>query len=261
MSIPASDFFHPGPLPLPPIHNVGLEQSCTWIGRGAADFVAYPGIGMAYGAAFALCGWLMTYGLELMGMGSLILPLGAGFLLVAPFLAVGLYDVSRRKERNLPVTWRHTLTAIARNPQMADMGLVLLLVFMAWFQVALVLFALFFGRHPPPLTEFVFNILMAPQGWAFLMTGTVVGALFAALAFSLAVVSMPMLLDRPVSAQTAMRTSLRAVWVNRRNMIGWAATLAVLGALGLGFLLIGLAVALPVAAHASWHAYRDLVGG
>ncbi|HSV28673.1 MAG TPA: DUF2189 domain-containing protein, partial [Candidatus Omnitrophota bacterium] len=96
-------------------------------------------------------------------------------------------------------------------------------------------------------------------GSLFLLTGTLVGGAIAALAFALSVVSMPMLLDRDVSVLTAMRTSLRVVWLNRRNMIGWAATLATLGLLGIAFFFAGLAVTLPIAAHASWHAYRDLV--
>jgi uncharacterized membrane protein len=123
----------------------------------------------------------------------------------------------------------------------------------------MILFALFFGGHPPALGEFFSQVVMAPQAPVFLISGTLVGGVVAALVFAISVVSMPMLLERPVSALTAMRTSLRAVWLNRMNMIGWAATLATLGALGIAFAFVGLALTLPVAAHASWHAYRDLV--
>jgi uncharacterized membrane protein len=246
--------------PLPAIRQVTLERSSTWLDRGFKDFRAHPGIGLAYGSVFAFFGWLLTFGLGELGMGSLILPLASGFMLVAPFLAVGLYEVSRRHEAGEEVTLFQALGAVGRNAQMADMGLVLLLFFFAWFQLAMIIFALFFGGHPPALDEFYRQIVQAPQGPAFLATGTLVGGALAAMAFALSVVSMPMLLDRKVSALTAMRASLRAVWLNRKNMIGWAATLATLGFLGIAFVFIGLAFTLPIAAHASWHAYRDLVG-
>lgn len=247
----------PGVLMLKP---VSLERSTTWLERGFADFLAYPGIGLTYGSVFAVLGWLLTFGLAGFGMGSLILPLAAGFMLVAPFLAVGLYEVSRRREAGESVTLTAALLALGRNRQMADMGLVLLLAFFAWFQVAMIIFALFFGGQPPALDQFFGQVVLAPQGPAFLLTGTLVGGVVAALVFALSVVSMPMLLDRrDVSALTAMRTSLRAVWLNRMNMIGWAATLATLGVMGVAAFFVGLAVTLPVAAHASWHAYRDLV--
>lgn len=245
--------------PTPACKRVTLDRSSTWLGRGFADFAAHPGIGLTYGAVFAGLGWLLTFGLAQAGLGSLILPLAAGFMLVAPFLAVGLYEVSRRRERGQDVTLLQAIRAIGRNRQMADMGLVLLLAFFAWFQLAMVIFALYFGTRPPALDAFYGQVVLAPQGPAFLITGTLVGGAVAALVFAISVVSMPMLLDRDVSALTAMRTSVKAAWLNRKNMIGWAATLATLGVLGLSFFFIGLAFTLPVAAHASWHAYRDLV--
>lgn len=246
--------------PLPAVHQVAVERSSTWLGRGCRDFIGHPGIGLSYGAVFAAIGWLLTVGLAEMGMGSLILPLAAGFMLVAPFFAVGLYEVSRRAERGERASLADALRAVARNREMADMGFVLLLLFLAWFQLAMIIFALFFGGAPPALTEFFGQIVMAPQGMAFLATGTILGGVLASVAFALSVVSMPMLLDRDVAVLTAMRTSLKAVAANWRNMIGWAATLATLGILGMAFFFIGLAVTLPIAAHASWHAYRDLVG-
>ena len=246
--------------PLPSLNPASLERSATWLERGFRDFIAHPGIGLAYGSIFALLGWLMTFGLAGFGMGSLILPLAAGFMLVAPFLAVGLYEVSRRRENGEDVSLVQAVAALGRNRQMADMGLVLLLAFFVWFQLAMIIFALFFGGRPPALAEFVSQVVLAPQGAAFLITGTLVGGVVAAAVFAVSVVSMPMLLDRDVSALTAMRTSVRAVWLNRMNMIGWAATLACLGMLGVAVFFVGLAVTLPIAAHASWHAYRDLVG-
>lgn len=246
--------------PLPAINTVSVDRSSTWLGRGFEDFRRNAGIGLAYGAVFAFFGWFLTFGLAELGMGSLILPLASGFLLVAPFLAVGLYEVSRRTERGQAVRLAEALRAIGRNRQMGDMGFILLLLFFAWFQLSMIIFALFFGGSPPALTEFVSQIALAPQGVPFLATGMLVGGVVATIAFAISVVSMPMLLDRDVAVLTAMRTSLAAVSANWKNMIGWAATLAVLGFLGMAFFFVGLAVTLPIAAHASWHAYRDLVG-
>lgn len=245
----------------PGVRAVSVERSATWLERGFKDFVAHPHIGLAYGGAFALFGWFLTFGLHGLGMDSLILPLASGFMLIGPLAAVGLYEVSRRREQGTDhdLTLVQAVGAIRRNGQIADMGLILMLLFFVWFQLSMILFALFYGGHPPALPAFWDQIVMAPQGAAFLATGTLVGSAVAVMAFSLSVVSMPMLLDRDVTVMTAMRTSLRAVWLNRRNMIGWAATLASLGMLGIAFFFAGLAVTLPIAAHASWHAYRDLV--
>lgn len=251
---------HAGLEALPAIRAVSVDRSSTWLGRGFADFRRHPVIGLAYGAVFALFGWFLTFGLAGLGMGSLILPLASGFLLVAPFLAVGLYEVSRQAERGARPSLSQAIRAVGRNRQMGDMGFVLLLLFFAWFQLSMIIFALFFGGNPPALTEFVAQVALAPQGVPFLATGMVVGGAVATIAFALSVVSMPMLLDRDVAVLTAMRTSLAAVALNWKNMIGWAATLAVLGFLGLAFFFVGLAITLPIAAHASWHAYRDLVG-
>ena len=245
--------------PLPVIRRVSPELGATWLERGFNDFIAHPGIGLGYGATFAAMGWLLTFGLEAIGMGSLILPLAGGFLMVAPIAAAGLYEVSRRHERGETVTLADSLRAVRSNAQIADMGLALMLVFLVWVQVALIVFALFFGSRPPALGEFTSQILAAPQGLPFLLTGSLAGLALAVLAFSLSVVAMPMVLDRDVSAMTAMRASLRAVWVNRLEMIGWAATLALLSLAGMALAFIGLAVTLPIAAHASWHAYRDMV--
>ena len=244
---------------IPHINRITPEATTTWLERGFSDFMAYPGIGLTYGLAFAAFGWLLAFGLEQVGMGSLILPLAGGFLLIAPLAATGLYEISRRRESGEPISLSISLLAIFRNSHVADMGLALLLIFFAWCQVAMILFAVFFGSHPPALSNFFSQIVMAPQGVPFLATGILAGAVLAALTFSLTVVSLPLLMDSEVSALTAMRTSLAAVWRNRLCMIGWAATLTVLGAAGLSTLFIGLVITLPIAAHASWHAYRDLV--
>ncbi len=259
MPQPIAPVAAPAAEPIPRLRRMAPDAPGRWLERGFADARAHPWIGLAYGLAFAGVGWLLALGLARAGMGSLVLPLAGGFLLVAPVAASGLTEVSRRRERGLEVTLPATLAAMGRNRQLADLGLVLLLIFLAWIQVAMVLFALFFGTRPPALGALAAEVLAAPQGVLFLAAGTVAGAALAALAFAVSAVAIPMLLDRDVSALAAIRTSLAAVWLNRKIMVGWAATLATLGGLGLAFLFVGLAVTLPIAAHAGWHAYRDLV--
>jgi uncharacterized membrane protein len=240
--------------------RVTVEQSSLWLQRGWADLLAHPAIGLGYGSAFAAIGWLLTFGLAAMDMGSLILPLGSGFMLVAPLAAVGLYEVSRRRELGQQVTLWQALSAVGRNGRgIADFGLLLMLLFCAWIELALVLFALFYGSHPPSLEHFLGSVVLSGNGVPFLVLGTLVGGLMASVAFALSVVSMPMLLDRKVSVTTAVVCSVRAVWLNRRVLIGWAATLVTLTFCGMAAFFVGLALTLPVAAHASWHAYRDLV--
>ncbi|HSV29357.1 MAG TPA: DUF2189 domain-containing protein, partial [Candidatus Omnitrophota bacterium] len=154
------------PEPVPVIRPVSVERSATWLDRGFKDFLAHPRIGLTYGAVFAGLGWLLTFGLHGLGMDSLILPLASGFMLVGPLAAVGLYEVSRRRELGTDdgMTIGQAIAAIRRNGQIADMGMVLLLLFFAWFQLAMILFALFYGGNPPALTEFWSQIVMAPQG-------------------------------------------------------------------------------------------------
>ena len=243
----------------PRARRVHLEHSNIWLQKALEDFKACPGLSLAYGMVFAVIGWGLTFGLQLMGLSSLILPLAGGFMFMAPFMAGGLYDVAKRREAGEEPGFKQALAAVGRNKEIAHMGLALMLLFLAWFQIAMILFALFFGTHPPDLGQFLTTLGKAPQTVPFLMIGTAAGAVLAAIAFAISVVSMPLLLDQPVSALTAIRTSVQVTWVNRLNLIGWAAALVVLGAAGVVAFFIGLAITLPVAAYASWHAYRDLV--
>ncbi len=244
----------------PAIQPVTVDQSAEWLLRGWADLRAHWPISVGYGLVFVAGAWLLFAGLARLGLGSLILPLAGGFLLVAPVAAVGLYEISRRREQAIPVDLAAVLGAWRRNPtQIGLMGVVLMILFFAWVLVALLLFAVFFGASPPPLDAFVSGILSSPAAAPFLLAGTAAGAVFAAVAFAISAVSLPMLIDREATVVEAMATSLRAVGANWRVMAGWAAMIALIGACGLATFFLGLAVALPLLGHASWHAYRGLV--
>lgn len=247
--------------PYPDIRRVTVDQSSLWLAAGWRDFKASPLVSLLYGLMFVVGGYALVFGLKQMGMESLILPLIGGFMLVAPVLAVGLYEASRRRETGEPVRLGMCISAFRRNPvQLASFGLVLLIMYLTWLMLALLIFAVFYNERPPAMDSFIINVLLAPQAPLFLVVGTAVGGVLAWLAFSLSVVALPMMLDRDVSAIYAMAASIEATRKNGRVMIGWAAMIALITFVGMATFFIGLALALPLVGHASWHAYRAMIG-
>lgn len=243
-----------------PVRAVSIEQSARWLALGWHDIRRSPTVSLSYGGLFVAISLLLTFGMVQAGLGSLILPLAAGFLLVGPLAATGLYEISRRHATGEPVDLSIALTAGHRNlNQIAYMGLVLLVAMFAWIQVALIIFALFFQGSPASLGAFAGDLLQSADNIPFLLVGTAAGGILAAAVFAVSVVSLPMLLDREVGVATAIATSLAATRRNWRMMIGWAATIVVIIGAGILPLFLGLIIALPLIGHASWHAYRDLV--
>jgi uncharacterized membrane protein len=247
--------------PAPRIRTVELERPWAWLASGWRDLVGAPVVSLAYGVLFALIGWALTFGLWWLNAIYLILPLGAGFLILGPILAVGLYEVSRRRQRGEPATLAAALAAFRVNSsQIAFMGVTLLLLFLAWIRLAVLIFFLFFGLRPPSLQDFVGQVFFSAGSLPFLIFGTAVGAVLAGLAFGLSAVSLPLLLDRPDEhVVTAIATSFKAVLDNPATMLFWAVLIVVFVGAGLVTFYLGLIVALPLIGYASWHAYRDIV--
>jgi uncharacterized membrane protein len=217
-------------------------------------------LSLGYGALFVGASLALAFGLVAFDLGSLILPLAGGFVLMAPLLATGFYDISRRLQAGETPTVGGTVRASAAGfAQVGAMGAVLLIVFLAWTLLALVLFALFYGQSPPPLDRFVEEIAFSTRGAAFLALGTAVGAALATLAFAISAFSFPLLLDRPVDVVTAIAVSAAAVRANWRVMFGWAGLIVLLTGAGFVTLFLGLAVVMPLLGYASWHAYRDVI--
>jgi uncharacterized membrane protein len=245
---------------VPDIRRVGVDRPWQWLAAGWRDLVRSPGVSLAFGAAFAAAGYALSLGLWLTDMVYLVLPLAAGFMIVGPVLAVGLYEVSRRHAAGEPVSFRAALAAFERNPRhLAVMGFVLLLVMLTWIRLAIMIFMLYWGLTPPSFEDLIVNTFLRPESLPFLLFGTAVGAVFAAFTFSISAVSLPMLLDRRVDVITAVVTSVRAVRENPAPMLLWAALIAGFTAAGLATLYLGLVVTMPLIGHATWHARRDLV--
>jgi len=215
---------------------------------------------LAYGAVFAGVSWLITLGLFVEDLFFIVPPLAAGFLLVAPLLGIGLYQISASLERGETVEFCQALKAWKRNDvHLASFAVVLVLVLLGWMLIALVIFALLFQLPPPPLGSFVPVVFLSGKSPLFLFTGIAVGAAIAFFAFSISVITTPLLMDRQVDVMTAMRTSMEAVRVNWKPLALWATLIAMFVGSGLVTFYFGLILAMPLVGHATWHAYRDLV--
>jgi uncharacterized membrane protein len=243
------------------LRKVPFDAPYSWLAASWHDMGRVPRVSLAYGAIFAIAGLLLSVGLTEVGLQSMILVLAAGFILVGPMIAAGLYETSRRLERSEPVSLASTLRAgFFERGQLAYMGLLLMLIYLAWVEIALLLFMLFLGPQPmPPLEAFVPTLLLTPRGLGLLTVGTGVGMALAATVFAVSAVAVPLLMVERVDVVTAALTSISACRKNPKAMALWAALIA--GAMLLGFvtLFFGLVIMFPLIGHATWHAFRDLV--
>lgn len=243
------------------IRRIGdVDRSGRWLAQGWSDFKRTPVISLIYGGAFVIISLALTFGLRAVGLDSLILPLCLGFIIMAPILVVGLYDVSHRLERGQPVHVGNIFEAFGDSlGQLSAMGIVLLICYWVWVWSALILFMGFFNQSPPPLDAFFEDVVFTMNGGLLLGIGSIVGACFGALVFSLSAISVPLLYDRPIDVVTAISCSLLAVKENGRVMFGWAALILLISIAGIATFFVGLAIAVPVLAYATWHCYRDLI--
>ncbi len=246
----------------PAIRRVAFDAPWAWLAAGWRDLWSAPVKSLSYGAIFAAAAYAFVFQLSRTNALPLMLPIAGGFLLVGPLLAVGLYEISRRRERNQETSFRNIVAAVkGSGGQLAFFGVLLLLLYFFWMQVASLLFMLFFGNADiPPAENFVPTLLFQPHGLGLLVTGTAVGAVFATIAYAVSAIAVPMLLDRKVDVITAVSASVKAVDLNRPAMILWAVLIVGLIAMGFAALFVGLAIAFPLIGHATWHAYRELTG-
>ncbi len=247
----------------PEIAEVPLTRPFTWLKRGAQDFRAAPFASMFYGLAFALMGWVLHAVFQRAPQYTTTLAMG--FLLVGPLLSIGLYDLSRQRERGegsaeggrprlLPslTAWRDNLGGIGIYV------LILTVVFLVWGRASLVTFALFESRAMPSWDAFMAQMI-AMKNLEFVFAFFGVGLIFALIVFVFSVISIPHLLAVRADAVTAAAVSVAAVTKSTPAMILWALLVVLLVVLGLVSAFIGLIFTAPWVGHATWHAYRDIV--
>ncbi|RZU02747.1 DUF2189 domain-containing protein [Rivibacter subsaxonicus] len=258
---PAPDPSSPAPARPPGVFDYSLRplrlvDPLRWLALGWRDFIRAPWIGLFYGAAFAGMGYLLLYLFS--HAPAYVLALAAGFLLVGPFMCLGLYQVSQRLERGQKPDLGDSLLAWEdRVGALALFGGALLILELIWARASLVVFALSFDGMP----DFQGSIaaLLDPQNLEFILAYLAVGGVFAGLIFAVSVISIPMLLDQPVDAITAALTSLRLVLAQPLVMLWWGALITLIVVLAMLPYFLGLLVAAPVLGHATWHAYRGAV--
>jgi uncharacterized membrane protein len=244
------------------IRKIGLSDLSEALRLGWEDFKAVPS------HAIILCVIYPVLGLVLFRMVlgysvlPLLFPLAAGFTLIGPFAAIGLYELSRRRERGEEAAaWDavHVLRAPSFGA-MLELGTLLFVLFIVWIAAADAIYIATFGHAPAAsIPDFATHVLRTPKGWSLIIVGCGVGFLFAVVALCVSVVSFPLLLDRHATAIDAIRTSLQAVRKNPFAMAAWGLIVAALLVIGSLPFFVGLAVVLPVLGHATWHLYRKVV--
>lgn len=246
------------PPPMPQFRAISSGDISAALAAGLDDFLKTPLFGLFFGGFFALGGLFIMACLTLFDMSWMIIPVAIGFPLIGPFVAVGLYEVSRRRATGTALNWREILTVIfqQRERQLGWMAFVVLFIFWIWIYQVRLLLALFFGfKSFSSIDGFLEVAVTTPEGFGFLAVGTIVGAFLAFVLFSATVVAMPLLLDRDIDFITAMIVSFKTVVANPVAMLGWGIVVTVLIILAMLPAFIGLIVVLPVLGHATWHLY------
>lgn len=241
--------------------HLPLFEGLRWLKAGWRDFWIRPAASVAYGGGIFVLSVLFVWTLVAFGRDYILFPSLAGFMIVAPFLAVGLYEKSRAIEKGGEIGFGAMLRVRpSAGAQVFFTGLLLCLLMLLWNRAAVLLWALFFGVSAFPGLEGVVPVLFGTlYGWAMLLVGSAIGGLFASFSFAISVFAVPMLLDRRVDALTAMGTSMKLVWNNLPTMVMWGGMMLALFVLCVATGLIGMIVIFPLLGHATWHAYRSVV--
>ncbi|NMG43438.1 DUF2189 domain-containing protein [Aromatoleum toluvorans] len=245
-----------GPV-FPTVREVDAGAPLRWIGRGIGDLRACPIPSLFFGFCFAAMGLLVTMVFE--HAYEYTAAMTSGFLLLGPFLAMGLYELSRQREQGRACALLPALAVWRRNAgNIGIFAIVLGVIFLVWARASLVIFALFYTNELPNLSGFL-NQLVAFENLEFLLVYFGVGLMFACIVFAASVISVPLMLDRDQDAITSMLASIAALARNPGAMLVWASIIVILTLIGFLSFHLGLVVLMPVVGHASWHAYRDLV--
>jgi uncharacterized membrane protein len=247
---------------VPKAQPVAASDVVAALKAGLNDFVRAPAFGLFFGGIYTLGGLAILAFLTRLHMPWMIIPLAVGFPLVGPFVAAGLYEVSRVRAAGKRPEWRDVLLVVVRqrHRQLGWMAFVVLFIFWIWIYQVRLLLAVFLGfRSFSSIGDFLTVVTTTSDGLGFLAVGTVVGAFLAFVLFCATVIAMPLLLDRDIDFVTAMITSFRVVFLSPGPMIGWGIVVAVLAIAALVPAFLGLLIVLPVLGHATWHLYQKAV--
>jgi uncharacterized membrane protein len=256
-------YFGPEALAAPPkVRSVGPHDCFSALAEGFDDFLAMPTYPVFVGLFYAVAGIALFAMTSLGNALHLAFPLAAGFALIGPFVAIGLYEMSRQRERGLPVRGRDAF-AVLRSPALPSIlafGLLLLAIFAAWIFAAELIYVWLYGPNPPAAAvPFLTDVLTTTRGWLLIVVGGLVGFCFAALALCISVVSFPLMLDRDVGLIPALEASLNVARANPLAVAVWGFIVAAGLVLGSLPLFLGLAVVIPVLGHATWRLYRKAI--
>jgi uncharacterized membrane protein len=247
---------------LPVVRKIAMRDLKDALAKGIDDFRAFPTHVIFLSMIYPIIGLVLAAVTISYDLLPLLFPLAAGFALVGPFAAIGLYELSRQRELGLDMSWRDVFGAL--RSQSTDgiiaLGVFLLIIFALWVAVAEAIYIANFGYAPAPLIpDFLSQVFTTQAGWTLIIVGNGVGFLFAAAVLTISIVSFPLLLDRDVGAVVAVLTSVRAVLRNPLTIAAWGLIVATLLVIGSLPLFVGLAVIMPVLGHSTWHLYRKLV--
>jgi uncharacterized membrane protein len=247
---------------LPAVRKIEVADLMDVLASGLRDFGAYRTDVIFLCIIYPLAGLLLAFLAFGYDMLPMLFPLASGFALIGPVAAVGLYEMSRRREQGIDITWADAFGVVSAPAfgAILVLGLILLAIFLLWLAAAYAIWLVTLGPVPPAsIGAFVHEVLTTGAGWTMIVVGVGVGFLFALVVLAISVVSFPLLLDRDVGLYTAVATSVRTVLTNPGPMAVWG--LIVAGGLVLGSLpvLLGLIIVMPVLGHATWHLYRKVV--
>ena len=245
----------------PVVRRITATDIVEALTLGLRDFQAMPIYGLSFGLIYVVGGIGIVLCFTAFGMVYLVYPLAAGFALIGPFVAIGLYEVSRCREAGRPVSYAAIWSTIASRAEIGWMAFVTLFFFIIWMYQVRLLIALLLGLNASfsSMREFIDVLLTTHEGLLFLLIGNLDGAALSLILFSLTAVSFPLLLEREVDFVTAMVTSVRAVVTSPLPMLGWALVIVVLLIVSALPYFLGLLVTLPVLGHTTWHLYRRIV--
>ncbi|MGI9480944.1 MAG: DUF2189 domain-containing protein [Hyphomicrobiales bacterium] len=247
--------------PLPEIRIISNGDIRQAVRKGAADLQAASYFSLFFGLFYAAAGWIILYIFFTFEVGIYAYPATMGFPLIAPFVAAGLYEISRRLEREKPLKWAGILASVknAGGNDLSWMAMLTTFAYIIWVDIAAAIYVGFFGLRKMDINSLVELVFTTPKGLVFFVTGNLVGAILSTIIFSLTVVSFPLLFDREVDFVTAMITSVKAVKANPWPMVYWASIIFAMMAVSMITLFVALIVLLPLLGHATWHVYRTVL--